>query len=211
MYTMSNRFQVLFKSTKGKELDTWLREKSEVFADKSNLESLNNMRVFYIVQAAFDEDDNIFKIGISERGDHAAKGRLIDYVYTYGIADKDNQCKGVKVFLILANYFNPDVEARNAYVRRLETRVKAHFKNQKLVARGAERIKVPIQTLFKYLESTNNLFDDDKEIVTRKTPRLQEKEQAANEAIKSWCAYKILWVVNNFFINKIEKLLIFWG
>ena len=64
MYTMSNRFQVLFKSTKGKELDTWLREKSEVFADKSNLESLNNMRVFYIVQAAFDEDDNIFKIGI---------------------------------------------------------------------------------------------------------------------------------------------------
>ena len=181
---MSNRFQVLYKSNEGVELDTWLRQESKTFPPKSNLESLNNMRVFYVVQAALDKDDSIYKIGISERGGHSAKGRLIDYVYSYGVATKDNPCKGVKLFLLLANYFNPDVEAANAYVRQLETRVKAHFKSQNQVARGAERIRVPLTTLFRYLERTNNLFED-KEIVTRQTPRLQEKGQAANEAVKA--------------------------
>ena len=79
---MSNRFQILLKSEKGIELDTWLRQKSIVFKGKSNLESLDNMRIFYIVKAAFEKDTNIYKTGISERGAHAAnKGRLIDYTY----------------------------------------------------------------------------------------------------------------------------------
>ena len=68
------------------------------------------MRIFYGVKAAFEKNTNVYKIGISERGEHAAKGRLIDYVYSYGIADKNNTCKGVKIYLVLANYFNPDVE-----------------------------------------------------------------------------------------------------
>ena len=179
---MSNRFQILLKNYKGIQLDSWLRQKSIVFKGKSNLESLNNMRIFYIVQATFEKDSNVYKIGISERGEHAAKGRLIDYVYSYGIAENKNPCKGVKVYLILANHFNPDVTAANSYVRKLETNVKKEFKMQR--DRGAERLNVPIDELFKYLEKTYSLFDGDTELETRKTPRLQESGQGAKNAVK---------------------------
>jgi hypothetical protein len=180
---MSNRFQVLLKSEKGIELDSWLRGKSQVFKNQTNMESLDNMRIFYIVKAAFEEDTNVYKIGISERGAHAAKGRLIDYVYSYGIADKSNPCKGVKIYLVLANYFNPDVEASNSYVRKLETLVKAKFKE--IRDRGAERLNIPIKELFEYLEETNQIFEGDTESETKKTPRLLEKGQAARDAVKS--------------------------
>ena len=69
---MSNRFQVLLKDKNGIELDKWLRQKSVVFKNKSNLESLQNMRIFYVVKAAFEKNTNVYKIGISERGEHAA-------------------------------------------------------------------------------------------------------------------------------------------
>ena len=179
---MSNRFQILLKNTQGIELSEWLRQKSIVFKGKSNLESLDNMRIFYIVKAAFEKDTNIYKIGISERGAHAAKGRLIDYTYYYGTADKLNPCKGVKIYLVLANHFNPDVNSSDSYVRKLETRVKDEFKEAR--DRGNERINVPLEKLFKYLEETYDLFDGDTEKETRKTPRLFEKGQAANEAVK---------------------------
>ena len=48
---MSNRFQILLKNTQGIELSEWLRQKSIVFEGKSNLESLDNMRIFYIVNS----------------------------------------------------------------------------------------------------------------------------------------------------------------
>lgn len=180
---MSNRFQVLLRSEDGVELDTWLRQKSKVFNNQTNLESLDNMRIFYIVKAAFEENTNVYKIGISERGAHASKGRLMDYVYSYGIADKRNPCKGVKIYLVLANYFNPDVEVKNSYVRKLETLVKARFKEAR--DRGAERLDVPIEKLFEYLEETNQLFQEDTESEARKTPRLLEKGQAARDAVKA--------------------------
>ena len=180
---MSNRFQVLLRSEKGIELDTWLRGKSQVFKNQTNMESLDNMRIFYIVKAAFEEDTDVYKIGISERGGHSAKGRLIDYVYSYGIADKNNSCKGVKIYLVLANHFNPDVDAASSYVRKLETLVKANFKEVR--DRGAERLNVPLEKLFAYLEETNQLFEGDTESITKKTPRLLEKGQAARDAVKS--------------------------
>ena len=180
---MSNRFQVLLRSKDGVELDTWLRQKSKVFDNQTNLESLDNMRIFYIVKAAFEENTNVYKIGISERGGHSAKGRLIDYVYSYGIADKINPCKGVKIYLVLANNFNPDVEVSNSYVRKLETLVKANFKEVR--DRGAERLNVPLEKLFAYLEETNQLFEGDTESETKKTPRLLEKGQAARDAVKA--------------------------
>ena len=180
---MSNRFQVLLKNKEGIELDTWLRQKSKVFDKQTNLESLDNMRIFYIVKAAFEADTNVYKIGISERGEHAAKGRLIDYTYYYGTADKKNECKGVKIYLVLANHFNPDVTAANSFVRKLETRVKDQFKEAR--DRGAERLNVPIEELFEYLEETTNLDGDDTELKTRKTPRLLEKGQAAKDSVKS--------------------------
>lgn len=180
---MSNRFQVLLRSENGVELDDWLRQKSKVFKNQTNMESLDNMRIFYIVKAAFEEDTDVYKIGISERGAHAAKGRLIDYVYSYGIADKNNSCKGVKIYLVLANHFNPDVDAASSYVRKLETLVKAKFKEVR--DRGSERLNILLEKLFAYLEETNQLFEGDTENITKKTPRLLEKGQAARDAVKS--------------------------
>ena len=168
---MSNKFSVLYKSTEGIELDTWLRKHGD---------SLRNKRIFYVVRANLDKEKEVYKIGISERGSNSAFGRLADYVHFYGVTDKKNNCKGVKLYLLLANIFNPDVNAADAAVRRLETAVIRDFADKR--ERGRERIHVSIQELYAYLEKNNYITDV--ENVTRKTPRLAEKGQAANEAIK---------------------------
>ena len=168
---MSNKFTIAYKSKKGTELHNWLL----TYGD-----SLKNKRIFYVVRANLEQDKDVYKIGISERGDNSSIHRLIDYVHFYGVTNEENKCQGVKLHLLLANVFNPDVTASHAAVRKLETKVIADFADKR--ERGRERIHVPIDDLFKYLEENNYIADD--EIETRKTPRLAEKEQAANSAVK---------------------------
>ena len=168
----SNKFQVYYKSTEGIELDTWLRQNGEM---------LKNKRIFYVVRAKLDKERDVYKIGISERGSNSAFGRLADYVHFYGVSEKENNCKGVKLYLLLGNVFNADVAASKAAVRRLETKVIADFADKR--ERGRERIHVTIQELFKYLED-NNYLNEDIETATRQTPRLAEKQQGANDAVK---------------------------
>ena len=84
---------------------------------------------------------------------------------------------------MLANRFNPDVTIANSFVRKLETRVKDQFKEAR--DRGAERLDVPIEELFEYLEETTNLDGDDTEKETRKTPRLLEKGQVMRATLKN--------------------------
>ena len=169
--SFNNKFNVLYQNTEGIELDTWLRK---------NGDSLKNKRIFYVVKARLDKEKDVYKIGISERGSNSAFGRLADYVHFYGVTNKENECQGVKLYLLLSNVFNPDVANPDAAVRKLETKVIAEFADKRV--RGRERIDVSIQDLFKYLE--DNKFIVDNEIITRKTPRLLEKGQAANEAVK---------------------------
>ena len=168
---MSNKFTIKYQNKKGTELHNWLLE---------NGDSLKNKRIFYVVKANMEQDKDVYKIGISERGDNSAIGRLIDYVHFYGVTNKENSCQGVKLYLLLANVFNPDVEASHAAVRKLETKVIRDFADKR--ERGRERIHVSIQELFDYLEENNYITDTEKE--TRKTPRLAEKEQAAAKAVK---------------------------
>ena len=105
---------------------------------------------------------------------------MIDYVHFYGVSEKENLCKGVKLYLLLANVFNPDVTAAHAAVRRLETRVIADFADKR--ERGRERIHVTIEELFAYLDEHKYIVDEEK--MTRKTPRLVEKQQASNASVK---------------------------
>jgi len=168
---MSNKFTIKYQNKQGTELHNWLLE---------NGDSLKNKRIFYVVKANMEKDKDVYKIGISERGDNSAIGRLIDYVHFYGVTNKKNSCQGVKLYLLLANVFNPDVEASHAAVRKLETKVIRDFADKR--ERGRERIHVSIQELFDYLEENNYITDTEKE--TRKTPRLAEKEQAAAKAVK---------------------------
>ena len=182
---MNNKFIELYKNVNGIELNTFLLENSKLSADDKY--SLKNKRVFYVVKANIDRDTDVFKIGISERGDSSAKGRLTDYVHFYGVSEKENKCLGVKLYLLLANVFNPDVEYRNAAVRRLETKVKAKYKDKR--ERGDERINVPIRELFTYLEENRYITDD--EHVVRQTPRLAGKEQGASSAVKRIVSHSI--------------------
>ena len=116
----------------------FLLENSKLLA--SDKHSLKNKRVFYVVKANLDKEKDVYKIGISERGFNSAKGRLTDYVHFYGVSTPKNECLGVKLYLLLANVFNPDIEFRKAAVRILETKVKAKFKDNR--ERGDERINV---------------------------------------------------------------------
>lgn len=171
-HVYDNKFKVLFKNKKGTELKPWL---------ESNKDSLRNQRIFYILKANLEKGD-VFKIGISERGDTSAYGRLNDYYHFYDKSTKSNPCKGVKLYLILANTFNADVDASFARVRRLETKVKAHFESKR--ARGAERLKVTIDELMEYVTG-ESVSVEETELGARRTPRLAEKNQGAQDAVKS--------------------------
>tara|TARA_R110002073_G_scaffold25707_2_gene84873 strand:+ start:6283 stop:6984 length:702 start_codon:yes stop_codon:yes gene_type:complete len=168
----NNRFKIFYSSTRGCELNSWLL---------GNRDKLKNQRIFYVVRAALDKEREVYKIGISEQGDNSAISRLYDYVHFYGVTNKKNSCQGVRLHLVMANTYNPDVEAKHAAVRRLETKVKAEFADRR--ERGEERIHCTIHELFDYLATISNIEDVEKKV--RQTPRLLEKGQASNEAVDS--------------------------
>ena len=105
-------------------LKEWLEEHKE---------ELKNHRIFYILRANLERGD-VYKIGISERGGTSAYGRLNDYYNILGQAHKKfpnpNPCMGVKLYLVVGNLFNPNVEASDSKVRRIETRMIAHLKKK---------------------------------------------------------------------------------
>ena len=171
----NNNFkQLLPFNREGKELKTWL---------EANKDKLKNQRIFYILKANMEKGD-IYKIGLSERGGNSAYGRLNDYFHFYGVTKKGHPCYGVRLHLVLANTFNPDVENSDARVRRVETKMKAHFKAEDKNARGSERFKVGIDDLFNYMMD-NKLLDTTETVTNvRRTPRLAEKEQGAQDAVK---------------------------
>lgn len=170
---MSNNFkQLLPFNHKGVELKDWLeKHKGE----------LKNQRIFYILKANMESKD-IFKIGLSERGGQSAYGRLMDYYHFYGKSSQGG-CYGVRLHLVLANTWNPDVQNSDARVRRVETKMKAHFSN--VERRGSERFAVSIEELFKYMTDNNLLKEEEIERSVRRTPRLAEKGQGAQDAVKS--------------------------
>ena len=170
---MSNSFkQLLPFNREGVELKTWL---------ENNKDKLRNQRIFYILKANMEKKD-VFKIGLSERGGNSAYGRLNDYYHFYGKTQKNNNCYGVKLHLVLANTWSPDVENSDARVRRVETKMKAHFKSK--IERGTERFAVSVDDLFNYMMEANLLEEKEIEKTVRRTPRLAEKGQASQDAVK---------------------------
>ena len=103
-YTLNNNIKVFLKSKQGCELKTWLeKHKSE----------LHKHRIFYILRANLEKGD-VFKIGISERGESSAYGRLNDYYNHVGESNSDNKYMGVKLQLVVGNLFNPNIENNKA-------------------------------------------------------------------------------------------------
>ena len=69
----NNNFKILLQDKKGVELKDWLTTDGH---------RLKNQRIFYILKANIDKGD-VFKIGLSERGNNAAFSRLQDYYHFY--------------------------------------------------------------------------------------------------------------------------------
>ena len=174
----NNNFKILLKDKKGVELKDWLTTDGH---------RLKNQRIFYILKANLEKGD-VFKIGLSERGNNAAFSRLQDYYHFYDKSTSSNPCKGVKLYLVLANTFNADVDNPNARVRRVETKMKAFLKPK--IARGSERFHISIDELFKYMEDNNLLEEEEIEKETRQTPRLKEKGQGSQDAVASIIGHK---------------------
>ena len=107
---------MFLKSKKGCELKTLLeKHKSE----------LHKHRILYILRANL-ETRYAFKIGISERGETSAYGRLNDYYNHMGASNSDSKCLGVKLHLVVGNLFNQNIA--NNKVREIETKMIAHLK-----------------------------------------------------------------------------------
>ena len=96
---------------------------------------------------------------------------------------------GVKLYLVLANTWNPDVENSDARVRRVETKMKAHFKSK--IERGTERFAVSVDDLFNYMMEENLLEEKEIEKPVRRTPRLAEKGQASQDALKKIISHNL--------------------
>jgi len=167
---MNNNLKELLKNKKGVELKTWLERNKEKIKDK---------RIFYVLKANLEKED-VYKIGISERGGTSAYGRLNDYYHFYGTSSKTNPCKGVKLYLVLANTYNVDVNASDSKVRKLETLLKRDFKEFR--ARGEERLNTSIDSIFEYLQKANLIVTETEKPV-RETPRLKELNIGSNDAV----------------------------
>ena len=170
---MDNKLKILYKNNKGIELDSFLNRNRALLANK---------RIFYVIKANLD-DKEVYKIGISERGANAATARLLDYVYNYGVSEDDNKCKGVKLYLLLGNRYNPNVTEAQSAVRKLETKAKAYLKDYR--ERGHERFSIKINDLLNYLIDEELIEEDDEIPIARKTPRVAEREEGARDSVKA--------------------------
>ena len=169
-YTQNNNLVVLLKDKKGVELKDWIEK---------NKKDLKDMRIFYVLRGNLETGD-VYKVGISEKGNTSAYGRLNDYYNMMGETNKDNKCMGVKLHLVLANIFNPSTI--KVKVREIETKViKELSKNHK--DRGRERFGISLDKLFETLEDMKILETDEDSEATRRSTRLKHASQDTVKAI----------------------------
>ena len=184
-YTLNNNLKVFLKKKKGVPLKEWLEEHKE---------ELKNHRIFYILRANLERGD-VFKIGLSERGANSAYGRLNDYFHEYGEAQKKfpnpNPCMGVKLYLVVGNLFNPNVEASDSKVRRIETKMIAYLKKLGTSERGRERFRISIDKLFNALDDLGVLIGDEGAPAVKRSPRIQEHNQASKDTVKEIIGHRL--------------------
>lgn len=180
-YTLNNNFKVFLPPTKtGKELKPWLEEHKN---------ELKNHRIFYILRANLEKGD-VFKIGISERGDTSAYGRLNDYYNHMGKSNSDNKCMGVKLHLVVGNLFDPSVG--NNKVRDVETKLIAELKKRGATERGRERFRMSIEKIFEVLDELKLLKGDEETGNLKRSDRILEKNQASKDTVKAILGHKTL-------------------
>lgn len=154
------------------KLNQWLVE---------NHSKLKNKSIFYVIKANMERRP-IYKIGIvTSAGTNDAYYRLLKYVHAYdqesesdddeSLAErtrrKANLIKGVKLYLILGNNYNSEVEKKNKAVTKLEKNVLNSLKNKVDPTRGVERIEINIHELMREIDSFATVTDTE----TQQHPR----------------------------------------
>jgi hypothetical protein len=172
-YTLNNNLKVFLKNKTGTELKPWLEKHKD---------DLKNHRIFYILKANLEQGD-VFKLGISERGDTSAYGRLNDYYHIMGKTSNDNKCKGVKLYLVVGNLFDPSVASNK--VREVETKVIAELKKKGATERGRERFRISINDLFDVINDLQILKKDEETGNLKRSERILQKNQASKDTIKA--------------------------
>jgi hypothetical protein len=178
---MSNRVKTLYENKDGIELKQWLDV-------ESNRRMLDNMRILFVVRANIDKSLIKFGIGGVEHGGTSAFGRLLQYVNYYG-EGKEFDCLGIKLFLIVANTYNPNVEGKDSAIFRKEKFLKGQLKGDTLSGRGTERVTTNLRKLFGLIFQTSNKTDEDIELERRKSERLEQANITTDDKVMKVTAH----------------------
>lgn len=173
--------KTIFEDVQGVELKPWIY-------NKANQKLLKDKRILYVVRANIDNSLIKFGVGGVEHGGTGAEGRLRQYVNYYGEGGEFD-CRGVKLFLIVANEYNPNVEGKNSAVFRKEKFLKAQLRGDTLSGRGTERVTTNIRKLFNLIHTQSNKTDEDIEIERRKTERLNQANITAEDQVMKVTAH----------------------
>jgi len=185
----------LFLEEKGVDLGDWLQ-------DKSNQTKISNKRILYVVKANLDE--NVYKFGIGGlEGGNSAYGRLLQYVNYYGSTlanlpndevtkltgkKQDNQCIGVKLYLIVGNEYshNPYADgkfaaSKNSLVARKEAYLKklVKLRGDTLKGRGRERTSMTLNELIR-----NILEPFSKHIIQDEIDKYYIKQEQSSDKVE---------------------------
>jgi hypothetical protein len=138
-------------------------------------------------------DHSLIKFGIGgvEHGGEGAWGRLYQYVNYYGV-EGEFDCQGVKLFLLVGNQYNPNVEGKNSAIFRKEKFLKAQFRSDTLSGRGTERVTTNMRKLFAAIFLTSNKTDEDIELERRKSELLKEREITPDDKIMKVTDHRML-------------------
>jgi hypothetical protein len=170
-----NKVEVIYENQQGIELAEWLRK-------ESNRRSLDNKRILYVMRANMDNSLIKFGVGGVEHGGTSAYGRLLQYINYYGEGGEFD-CLGIKLFLIVANNYNANVEGKNSAIFRKEKFLKAQLKGDTMTGRGTERVTTNLRKLFNLILQKSNQTDEDIELERRKTERIQQQDLQPDDRV----------------------------
>lgn len=187
---MSNKAKTIYENHDGIELKQWL---DGYYVNKngkkeSNRRLLDNKRILYVVRANIDQSLIKFGVGGVEHGGTSAFGRLLQYINYYG-EKGEFDCLGIKLFLIVANEYNPNVEGKNSAIFRKEKFLKAQLKGDTLSGRGTERVTTNIQKLFNLIKQSSNKTDEDIETERRKSDLLAQRNITTDDQVMKVTAH----------------------
>jgi hypothetical protein len=188
---MSNKVKILYENKEGQELAQWLQSMSQHpdYKGTTNRKMLDDKRILYCVRANMDNSLIKFGIGGVEHGGTSAFGRLLQYINYYGEGGEFD-CLGIKIFLIAANQYNPNVDGKNSAIFRKEKFLKAQLKGDTLSGRGTERVTTNIRKLFGLIKQASNKTDEDIEIERRKSDLLAQRNITSEDQVMKVTAHE---------------------